>query len=68
MRFIKGFLPHLAISLVLGLALMVYLDERNPLMAFLTSGVSKIYILILCIVCLTVAVLYVAEQRRQSDD
>ena len=68
MKFIKGFMPHLAISMVLGLVLLVYLDERNPYMAFLTSKVSKIYILILCAVCLLVAILYAAHVRGQSDD
>ena len=41
MKFLKAFLPHLAIAMLMGLVVLVILDGRNPLMAFLTSGCSK---------------------------
>ena len=68
MKYVKSFLPHLAIAMLLGLVLIVYLDGRNPYMAFLTSGVSKIYILILCAVCLIVSILFAAELRKEKDE
>ena len=64
MKTIKAFLPHLLISLLLGLILLVYLDGRNPMMEFLTSRASKIYLISTCAVGLTVAMLYVSGQRR----
>ena len=64
MKFIKDFLPHLSIAMLLGLAVLVVLDERNPLMNFLTSSTSKIYLLILCAVGLAVAVLVISERQK----
>ena len=64
MRFLKEFIPHLLISMLLGLILLVYLDGRNPLMEFLTSDASKAYLLILCAAGLTTAVLYISDRRR----
>lgn len=66
MKFIRDFLPHLAISMLLSLVVLVILDDRNPLMAFLTSRVSKIYILLLCLVCLAALILSIADSRRDS--
>lgn len=65
MNFWKDFLPHLSLSMLLGLVVLIILDERNPLMSFLTSGASKIYLLITCALGVAVAVLYIGERRRQ---
>ena len=51
-------LTLLSNSMLLGMALLVYLDSRNPYMKFLTSGTSKIYILLMCLLGLTVGFLY----------
>ena len=64
MRFIRDFLPHLSIAMLLGLVVLVILDEHNPTMKFLTSGTSKVYLLLLCALCLTSLILYVAEKRK----
>ena len=64
MKYIKDFLPHLSIAMLLGLAVLVLLDERNPLMNFLTSSPSKIYLLIVCAVGLAVAVMFISERRK----
>ena len=66
MKFIKDALSHLLISMLLGRAVLVYLDGRNPMMAFLSSGASKTYMLILCAVGLSVAVMYIAGRRGKE--
>ena len=61
LAFIKYILPHLLLCMALGLALIVVLDGYNPMMGFLTSNVSKIYIYILCALAVLVALMYIAE-------
>lgn len=65
MKKIAEFFPHLAIAMVLGLAVITIVDGFNPMMYFLTSRVSKIYIYTTCGVCFVTAVLCVAAQRRK---
>lgn len=67
LRALRNFLPHLTIAMALGMAVLVYLDGRNPYMEFLTSGASKVYILLLCALCLAVAILDAARLRRGED-
>lgn len=64
MKAVKEFLAHLAIAMLLGLVVIAILDDFNPFMAFLTSKVTKIYIVILCVVGVTVAAMYIAQSRR----
>lgn len=66
MKKIKLFLAHLSISMAVGLVVLAVLDGRNPLMYFLTSAVSKTYIVILSCVCVCVAVLYIAQLHREE--
>jgi len=58
MKFIDRFLPHLAISLCLGLLVLTVLDMYNPAFAFLTGTCSKVYY-----VCLTLTVVLVAVRH-----
>lgn len=64
MKFLKAFLPHLAVAMLLGLLVLIVLDGRNPLMAFLTSGASKAYMIIMCLLSLTVIGAHIAERRK----
>ena len=64
MKKIREFLPHLAIAFSLGLAVITVLDGYNPLMAFLTSQSSKVYIYCTCAVCFLTALVCIYEQRR----
>ena len=64
MKKIREFLPHLAIAFSLGLALITVLDGYNPLMAFLTSPASKIYIYCACAASFLTALVCIYEQRR----
>lgn len=43
----------LACAFLLGMLVLVFLDGRNPTMAFLTSGASKVYILLMCVLSIT---------------
>ena len=63
MRFLKDFLPHMAVSMLLGMVVLVILDDRNPLMNFLTSNVSKVYILAMCAVSVIALVMYISDRR-----
>ena len=43
--------------------LIVYLDGRNPFMAFLTSTPSKVYIVLMCLLGLLTSTLYLIRMR-----
>ena len=64
MRFLRSFLPHLALALALGVIVLVILDGFNPLMAFLTSRVSKIYILTACVCSVIASLIAITEMRK----
>lgn len=64
MRFLKNFLPHLAIAMALGLVVIMILDGYNPLMKFLTSSTTKAYIIILAFVVITSSIILIADNRR----
>lgn len=63
---LRVFLILMTNAMLLGLILLVYLDGRNPYMLFLTSGPSKIYLLILCGLGLLTTFLSLADVRRNS--
>lgn len=64
MKFLKNFLPHLAIAMAVGLVVIMILDGFNPLMKFLTSDVTRAYIVILSIVVVISSVISIAENRK----
>lgn len=64
--FVIYILPHLLLSMALGLVLITVLDGYNPMMGFLTSDVSKIYIYILCALAVLTALVYIAETQIKS--
>ena len=63
MKKIKVLLPHLMISMLLVLFLLVILDGYNPAMGFLNSNVSKVFYLSLGIVGLINAASLVFRTR-----
>ena len=63
MKKIKIYLPHLMISMLLVLFLLVILDGYNPAMGFLNSNVSKVFYLSLGIVGLINAASLVFRTR-----
>lgn len=64
MKWLRDFLPHLSIAMLLGLPVLIYCHERNPMLSFLTSNASFVYMLTLCVVGLTVAVMDISDRRR----
>ena len=64
MKAVKEFIAHLAIAMLLGMVVITILDGYNPLMAFLTSKASKVYIIVMCILGLVTALMYIAKSRK----
>ncbi len=64
MRFIRNALPHIALALILGLLLLAVLDSFNPLMAFLTSSPSKLYIVITCFFTVSACISSILRNRE----
>ena len=64
MKRFKLILAMPANALLLGLAVLVIVDARNPYMRFLTSTVSYIYLLLLAVIGVTVVTLYIASLRK----
>ena len=64
MRFLRSFLPHLSLALALGLIVLVVLDNFNPMMAFLTSRPSKIFMLAVCLSSVVVSLICIVRDRR----
>lgn len=64
MKAVKEFLAHLVIAMLLGMVVITILDGYNPLMAFLTSRATKVYIVVMCILGVAVAVMYIAQSRK----
>ena len=67
MKKLKTVLALFSNAMLLGLLLLIYLDGRNPYMAFLTSGVSKVYLVILCLLGLTNGILILAQRGKGKE-
>lgn len=67
MRFLKGLLPNISISLTLAVLIVVYLDRRNPMMGFL-SGAPFLVLMVLAGISsiATAAVLYSAWRKPKK--
>ena len=65
MKKLRIALIMLANAMLLGMILLVYLDGRNPFMAFLTSTASKVYILLMCVTALACLILCLTDLRRR---
>lgn len=63
MRKLLEFIPHLTLVMALGLALFTILDGFNPVMEWLTSGVSKFYIYLFCALSVFTSVLCLRADR-----
>ena len=64
MKAVKAFLPHLCLSMALGLAVLVFLEGRNPVMAFLSSPASRVYILCFCVLVLFLCAFCIIDNRK----
>ncbi len=65
MRFLKGFSPNLTMVLALALVIVLYLDNRNPMMGFLVGWPFRILVLanFLCAVT-TALTLYLSWRKK----
>ena len=63
MKRLQEFLPHLTICLLLCLGVFTVLDGYNPLMCWLTSGASKLFIALCCVCGAGTSVLLIRRQR-----
>ena len=61
----EEFMPHLCIAMMLSLLVIVVLDGYNPMMRWLNSGVSKLFLVLCALVGLITAILLIARQRRR---
>ena len=66
MKKLEEFLPHLCIAMMLSLLVIVVLDGYNPMMRWLNSGVSKLFLVLCALVGLTTSLLLIARQRRRK--
>lgn len=68
MKFLRAALPNLTIALNLALAIVIYLDMRNPMMGFLI-GPPFAVLAISCVVCslASAIVLYCSWRKRVKE-
>lgn len=67
MKRIKRFLPYLGVALSLCLPVLAFLENRNPMMGFLTSRVSSVFIGAQCLVCILLAVQCFLHQDESGE-
>lgn len=64
MKKVTAFLPHLLISMLLVLIILVILDGYNPAMGFLNSSTSKVFYCILAAVGLYTAIRLILKEDQ----
>lgn len=67
MKFLKFFLPNLTIALSVGLVVLLYLDNRNPMMGLLYGKPFMVYgaVLAVCGICVSVMA-YISWRKEKS--
>ena len=63
MKFLKGILPNLSISLNLALLVVFYLDLRNPMMGFLVGAPFLVLAVSACLSSILTGILLYADWR-----
>lgn len=67
MKFLKSFLPNFTIVLSIALVILLYLDNRNPMMGFLYG---KPFVLLggtLAICSISVSILYYISWQKEKN-
>ncbi len=64
---LQRLLPHGVIILSLMFAVFLALDEYNPLMQFVDSGISRVLLGLLSLLSITTACLLVRCQRKHGE-
>lgn len=58
MKFLKFFLPNLTIAMSVGLVILLYLDNRNPMMGFLYGKPFMLFGVVLALCSIAVSIMY----------
>lgn len=61
----KRILTHLCLCMSVCMAVIVYIDDRNPMMGFLRSTTGRIYSIAFCLIALIVSILWIADDRKK---
>ena len=61
---ILDFLNHLALCMALAFIVITILNGFNPLMSFLTSNTTKVFIFIFCAVVVVSSIGAIVRQRK----
>ena len=62
----KRFLPNLTASMAVCMLVIAYIDDRNPMMGFLSSVVGKLYMVAFSVLGIATAVLLIREYRAEK--
>ncbi len=67
MRFLKGFLPNLTVVLAVAMLVILYLDNRNPMMGFLIGWPFRVLVIMnfLCATA-TAVTLYISWRKEKT--
>ena len=66
MKRIRRALAHVCVALALAVLLLLYLDARNPWMAFLSAAPAKVYIACLCLLGMALAGSILADRGGEA--
>ncbi len=67
MKFLKSFLPNLTIALSVALVVLIYLDNRNPMMGFLYGKPFAIFSILLAACSIAVSVMsYISWYKERA--
>ena len=64
MRFLRNTNAQKLFQGLIAMVVITILDGYNPLMAFLTSRPTKVYIVVMCILGVVTAIMYIAKSRK----
>lgn len=66
MKFLKFFLPNFTIAMSVGLVILLYLDNRNPMMGFLYGKPFLVFGVVLGLCSIAVSVMYYVSQCKNK--
>jgi hypothetical protein len=66
MKFLKSFLPNLTIVLSIALVILLYLDNRNPMMGFLYGKPFMLLGASLAICSVSVSIMYYVSWQKEK--
>lgn len=67
MKFLKSFLPNLTIVLSIALVILLYLDNRNPMMGFLYGKPFMLLGVSLALCSISVSILYYVSWQKEKN-